>query len=111
MQHNKLLLWRPKAFCSSYLVTGFLTTNDGHAVRYEVLQQCWCRFRSSGIWRPRPLGLWRRRQQSLSKFVNVFQSTPYHIPENEPSRWCTFTDWTLLPFFYYLFNRKYIAWQ
>ena len=102
MQHNNLLLWRPKAICSSDLITGFHTTNDGRSVAYEVLQQCWWRFRSSGIWRPRPLGLWRWRQQSLSKFVDVFQSTSYHFPKNEPSKSCTFADWTLFPFFFFI---------
>ena len=104
MQRNNLLLWRPKAFCPSYLITIFHTTNDGRAVGYEVLRQCWWRFGSSGILRPRPLGLWRWRQQSLSKFVNVFQSTPSHFPENEPSRSCTIADWTLFPFYIIYFT-------
>jgi len=99
IQHNNLLLRRPRAFCSSCLITGFHTTNDGRVVGYEVLQQCWWSFRSSGIWRSRPLGLWRWRQQSLSKVVNVIQSTSYHFLENEPSRSCAFADWTLFPFF------------
>jgi len=107
MQHNNLLLRRPKAFCSSSIITGFHTTNDGHAVGYEVLQQCWWRFGSPGIWRPRPLGLWRWRQQSLSKVVNFIQSTSYHFPENEPSRPCTFADWTLFPFLLFIAPQIY----